>query len=222
MKHQDENLSLLLDDDSEADVTAVLDEVTADVNLQYRVRRYQIIGEVLRNELPQAIDTDFHHGVMARIRQQSPSLEVHDKLSDQGNERGNELGNDRGTVVPLLARAWFRPFAGLAVAASVAVVTVALWQPLQQQGALPDDGLASADQQKADQQKIEQLAGQQVVVSAVPVSSRVQSGTRWKLEQESPVLQRKLNAYLVNHTEYSSSMQGLIPQARVAGFDAEQ
>ena len=98
----------------------------------------------------------------------------------------------------------------------MAVVTVALWQPLQQQGGLPNDGMASVDQQK-----IEQLAGQQVVGSAVPVSSRVQSGTRWKLEQESPVLQRKLNAYLVNHTEYSSSIQGLIPQARVAGFDAE-
>jgi sigma-E factor negative regulatory protein RseA len=209
MKHQDENLSLLLDDDSEADVNAVLDEVMADVNLQYRMRRYQIIGETLRNELPQAIDTDFHHGVMIRIREQSPNLEAHDKHSDQGNDQGN--------VAPLLARAWFKPFAGLAVAASVAVVTVALWQPQQQHGALPNDSLVSADQQK-----IEQLAGQQVVGSAVPVSSRVQSGTRWKLEQESPVLQRKLNAYLVNHTEYSSSMQGLIPQARVAGFDAEQ
>jgi sigma-E factor negative regulatory protein RseA len=209
MKHQDENLSLLLDDDSEADVNAVLDEVMADVNLQYRVRRYQIIGEVLRNELPQAIDTDFHHGVMARIREQSANLEAHEKHS--------ELGRDRGNIMPVQARAWFRPFAGLAVAASVAVVTVALWQPLQQQGALPNDGLASADQLK-----IEQLAGQPVVGSAVPVSSRVQSGTRWKLEQESPVLQRKLNAYLVNHTEYSNSMQGLIPQARVAGFDAEQ
>ena len=208
MKHQDENLSLLLDDDSEADVTAVLDEVVADVNLQYRMRRYQIIGEALRNELPQTIDTDFHHGVMAKIRQQSPNLGAHDKQADQVN--------DRGIVVPLLARTWFRPFAGLAVAASVAVVTVALWQPLQQQGGLPNDGMASVDQQK-----IEQLAGQQVVGSAVPVSSRVQSGTRWKLEQESPVLQRKLNAYLVNHTEYSSSIQGLIPQARVAGFDAE-
>ena len=147
MKHQDENLSLLLDDDSEADVNAVLDEVMADVNLQYRVRRYQIIGEVLRNELPQAIDTDFHHGVMARIREQSANLEAHEKHS--------ELGRDRGNIMPVQARAWFRPFAGLAVAASVAVVTVALWQPLQQQGALPNDGLASADQQKADQQKIE-------------------------------------------------------------------
>jgi hypothetical protein len=26
----------------------------------------------------------------------------------------------------------------------------------------------------------------------------------------------------VNHTEQSNSMQGLIPQARVAGFDAQQ
>ena len=219
MKHQDENLSLLLDNDSDADVNAVLDEVMADVNLQYRMRRYQIIGETLRNELPQAIDTDFHHGVMARIREQSPNLEAHGKQSDQGNNQSNNQSNNQGNVVPLLARAWFKPFAGLAVAASVAVVTVALWQPLQQRGALPNDALVSADQQK-----IEQLAGQQVVGSAVPVpvSSRVQSGTRWKLEQESPVLQRKLNAYLVNHTEYSSSMQGLIPQARVAGFDAEQ
>ena len=213
MKHQDENLSLLLDNDSDADVNAVLDEVMADVNLQYRMRRYQIIGEALRNELPQAIDTDFHHGVMTRIREQSPNLEAHDKQSDQSNNQRN----DRGNVIPQLARAWFRPFAGLAVATSVAVVTIALWQPLQQRGALPNDALVSADQQK-----IEQLAGQQVVGSAVPVSSRVQSGTRWKLEQESPVLQRKLNAYLVNHTEYSSSMQGLIPQARVAGFDGEQ
>ena len=205
MKDQDEKLSLLLDDDSEANVNAVLDEVMADVNLQYRMRRYQIIGEALRNELPQAIDTDFHHSVMVKIREQSASFEVTDKVSDQVK------------VVPLQARAWFRPFAGLAVAASVAVVTVALWQPLQHQGTLPNDGLVSVDQQK-----IEQLAGQQVGGSAVPVSTRIHNGTRWKLEHESPVLQRKLNAYLVNHTEYSNSMQGLIPQARVAGFDAEQ
>jgi negative regulator of sigma E activity len=117
-----------------------------------------------------------------------------------------------------MARSWFKPFAGLAVAASVALVTVALWQPLQQQNPGSNDELASAEQQK-----IEQLAGQPIVGGVVPVSSRVQlSGTRWKLEHESPVLQRKLNAYLVNHTEYSNSMQGLIPQARVAGFDAQQ
>jgi len=207
MKEQDEKLSVLLDDDAEADINAELNEVLTDVNLQYRMRRYQIIGAAMRNELPQAVDTDFHHRVMAEIRAELPIAEMH----ADGSE------TSRASAIPLMARSWFRPFAGLAVAASVALVTVALWQPLQQ-GSGPNDGLASADQQK-----IEQLASQKIAGSAVPVSSEVRSaGTRWKLEQESPVLQRKLNAYLVNHTEYSSSMQGLIPQARVAGFDAQQ
>jgi negative regulator of sigma E activity len=206
MKELDEKISLLLDDYADEDVDAVIDEVTADVNLQYRMRRYQMIGEVMRHELPEAIDTDFHHRVMAGIDEQakaSPAPRAEPATA--------------AAPVPLTARTWFRPFAGIAVAASVALVTVALWQPLQQQTGFQDGGLASADQQK-----IQQL-GQQLQGSAVKASSRVQTqGMRWKLENESPVLQQKLNAYLVNHTEYSNSMQGLIPQARVAGFDAQQ
>lgn len=207
MKQQDENLSLLLDGDRDADVDVVLDEVIADVNMQYRMRRYLMIGEVMRNELPAAIDSDFHGNVMDRIRKEAAAATYH-----------RPPAKVAGTVIPLNARSWFRPFAGLAVAASVAIVTVALWQPLHQQGSEANTSLASADQQK-----IEQLAQRPVVVSAVPVSTRVQdSGTHWKMENGSPVLQQKLNAYLVNHTEYSNSMQGLIPQARVVGFDAQQ
>ena len=208
MKQQDEKLSLLLDDYSDDNVDAVLDEVMADVNLQYRVRRYRMIGDVMRNELPAAIDTGFHQQVMARIQQQA----------QPADSASNTRASDTSSAAPSMARAaWFRPFAGLAVAASVALVTVVLWQPLQKETAVTDDGLASADEQK-----IQQLAGQQIAGGAVRASSRVQSeGMRWKLENESPMVQQKLNAYLVNHTEYSNSMQGLIPQARVAGFDAQ-
>jgi negative regulator of sigma E activity len=199
MKELDEKLSLLLDDYSDEDIDAVLDEVSKDVNLQYRMQRYQMIGEVMRHELPEAIDTDFHHTVMAEIRDQVQSTAT------------TATESVAPAVAPALAaRSWFRPFAGAAVAASVALVTIALWQPLQQQSDPQDGGLASADQQR-----IQQL-GQQLQGNAV------QAGMRWKLENESPVLQQKLNAYLVNHTEYSNSMQGLIPQARVAGFDAQQ
>ena len=206
MKELDEKLSLLLDDYSDENIDTVLDEVTADVNLQYRVRRYQMIGEVMRHQLPEAIDTDFHHDVMAKIKDQAQASAT----------TATESAAPR-VPVPLTARTWFRPFAGVAVAASVALVTVALWQPLQQGTDPRDGGLASADQQK-----IQQL-GQQIQGSAVQASSRVQTdGMRWKMEKESPLLQQKLNAYLVNHTEYSNSMQGLIPQARVAGFDAQQ
>jgi sigma-E factor negative regulatory protein RseA len=207
MKQKDEKLSLLLDDDYEAEVGAVLDEVIADVNLQYRMRRYQMIGAAMRNELPHAIDTAFHDDVMARIRAETGAST-------------RQASREPDSVRPpsLIARSWFRPLAGLAVAASVAVVTVVLWQPLQIRDGLSNEALVSADEQK-----IQQLAGQQITGGAVPVSTRVRdSGTHWKMENGSPVLQQKLNAYLVNHTEYSNSMQGLIPQARVAGFDAQQ
>ena len=207
MKQQDEKLSLLLDDYSDDNVDVVLDEVIADVNLQYRVRRYRMIGDVMRNELPEAIDTGFHHQVMAKIQQQA----------QPADPARNPAASVTPSALPLMARAWFRPFAGLAVAASVALVTVALWQPLHQETGVTDDGLVSADEQK-----IKQLADQQIAGGAVLASTRVQSeGMRWKLENESPMVQQKLNTYLVNHTEYSNSMQGLIPQARVAGFDAQ-
>ena len=110
---------------------------------------------------------------------------------------------------------WVRlkPYAGLAVAASVALVTVSLWQPLRQSEDPVEAGVASAEQLK-----IQEIAQSLETANAVPASL----GMRWKLADDAPELQQKLNAYLVNHTEYSNSMQGLIPQARVAGFDAQQ
>jgi sigma-E factor negative regulatory protein RseA len=207
MTELDEKLSFLIDEHRGENADADLDEVIGDVNLQYRMRRYQIIGDAMRNQLPRAIDTGFHSAVMAQVR-----AEVIVKDS------GPEALHKNQQTVSRRPWAWLKPFAGLAVAASVAIVTVSLWQPLSQSQGQPEDGLVSADQQK-----IQQLAGQQVQADVVPASTRIQTqGTRWKLERETPGLQQKLNAYLVNHTEYSNSMQGLIPQARVAGFDAQQ
>lgn len=205
MTDLDDKLSYLLDDHPGKNPDAELDEVIGDVNLQYCMRRYQIIGEVMRNELPRAIDTGFNSEVMARIRSQAPQQKpTTEKLVASP------------PVSPVLS--WFsKPLAGLAVTAAVAIVTVALWQPLDQSGEV-DDALVSTSQLK-----IEQLAEKQVPGTAVTVSTQVQPlGMRWKVERDTPALQRKLNAYLVNHTEYSNSVQGLIPQARVAGFDDQQ
>ena len=111
MKQQDDKLSVILDGDRDEQVDAAIDEVVADVNLQYRMRRYQMIGEVMRNELPAAIDPGFHGDVMARIRAEA------DAATEPG--RGPQADS---AVVPLGARSCLRPFAGLAIAASVAVV----------------------------------------------------------------------------------------------------
>jgi sigma-E factor negative regulatory protein RseA len=210
MTDLNEKLSLLLDDYSEDNIDSTIDEVIDDVNLQYRTRRYRIIGEAMRNELPQAIDTGFHNTVMAQLHDQAVAPDPAPTAAQESAVRHS-----------LLSWMSLKPLAGLAVAASVALVTIALWQPLKQESGQFDEDLVST----AEQQKIQKLAGQQLQAGAVPVSTRVQTpGTRWKVESASPVpgMQQKLNAYLVNHTEQSNSMQGLIPQARVAGFDAQQ
>ncbi|TNF91517.1 MAG: hypothetical protein JSU67_06460 [Gammaproteobacteria bacterium] len=208
MTEHDEKLAYLLDEFRDENADASLDEVMADVNLQYRARRYRMIGEAMRNELPPAVDSDFHNSVMARLHAEV-AIEKASKM---------EKPSQADRPSSLLSWASLKPFAGLAVAASVAVVTVALWQPLQKETGQIDNELVSADQQK-----VQKLAGQQIQGTAVAVSTRVQTlGTRWKVDREMPGMQQKLNAYLVNHTEYSNSVQGLIPQARVAGFDSQK
>ena len=47
MTDLDDKLSFLLDDHPGENADANLDEVIADVNLQYRMRRYHLIGEVM-------------------------------------------------------------------------------------------------------------------------------------------------------------------------------
>jgi len=207
MTDQDEKLSFLLDDHPGENADTNLEEVMGDVNLQYRARRYRMIGEVIRHELPEAIDTNFHINVMAQIRNQ-----------ESDPVTGSAVPETNAGNTSILSWIGLKPFAGLAVAASVAIVTVALWQPLKQESGQGDTGLVSAEQQK-----IQQLVRQQVPGGVVTASTQVQPlGMRWKVERDMPELQQKLNAYLVTHTEYSNSMQSLIPQARVAGFDSQQ
>ena len=203
MTDSDRKLSYLLDDYLDDDASAAVDEIIGDVNLQYRARRYRMIGEIMRHELPQAIDSQFHGSVMAKIAE----------LDDQERPATATAARQEPAA---RAWGWLKPFAGLAVAASVAVITVTLWQPQQRDAGQPGEAVVSVEQQK-----IKQLAEQSLPGGVVPASTSLQRlGTRWKVERDMPGLQQKLNAYLVNHTEYSNSVQGLIPQARVAGFDA--
>ena len=203
MSEQQDKLSLLLDEFADDEQSRrMLDEVEADVNLQYRLRRYAMIGQVMRHELPKHIASDFSANVMAQINLISHTA---------------KLVADRRS---LWTWSKMKPFAGLAIAASVAVVSITLWQTVNVDpgsGPVVIVDQQIVDQNNADQQKIERLARLPVQTNVVTV------GMRWK-NNNTPALQQKLNAYLVNHTEYSNSIQGmsLIPQARVAGYDAQQ
>ena len=213
MNELNEKLSVVLDeyaDDQKSQ--SVLNEVIGDVNLQYQMRRYQLIGEVLRHELPDRLSLDLSRHIMSKIQQSEVTPEASPTALDSSGQKSS-----------FWHWANLKPLAGFAVAATVAVVSVTLWQAVSvnPQGDQSGEQLVSIEQQK-----IEKLVSQPLQVNAVPVSTNtalsMDEGTRWSAFKDSPALQQKLNAYLVNHTEYSSPMQGLIPQARVAGYDAQQ
>ena len=211
MSEQQDKLSSLMDEFSDDEQSRrTLDEIEGDVNLQYRLRRYQMIGQVMRHELPRQIDTDFSANLMAKI-----------DATESGPGKANTAGPEANTRRSIWTWSAMKPVAGLAVAFSVALVSVTLWQS-GNVGTGADTGQGYGQLVSADQKKIKLLASQPVQTSAVPVTSSLNGGMRWKINNNAPALQQKLNAYLVNHTEYSNSIQGLIPQARVAGYDAQQ
>ncbi|MDJ0834075.1 MAG: sigma-E factor negative regulatory protein [Gammaproteobacteria bacterium] len=212
MNERSEKLSAVLDDyDRSDEQQSLLNDVMHDVNQQYTLRRYQLIGDVMRNDVPERIQLDFADRVRAEIAQlPAHSAATHDAES-------------KDSTPSWLWSFMFKPIAGLAVAATVAVVVVSNIQ-LQTTDQTADDQLATITPSEA---KVEQLASMPVLNNARRVATGQpaayqEPGMKWKVRRDATAMQNKLNTYLINHNEYSNPMQGIIPQVRVVGFDAQQ
>ena len=220
MNEQRENLSSLLDDYSSVESDqSLLDEVLKDVNQRYTLRRYQLMGDVMRNDAPTRIKLDFAAEVMAQIEQE-PALSV---SADAVSQAAPEASRKSSWFWSVL----FKPVAGVAVAATVAFVAVTSVQ--QMKGPETADQVAQNDMvDAATDAKVQQLASIPALSAPVQVSVNGQhktqhrNGMNWKVRRGEPAFQKKLNTYLINHNEFSKSMQGIIPQVRVVGFDAQK
>lgn len=106
---------------------------------------------------------------------------------------------------PGLARRLARPLAGLGVAASAAMVAVSLWSP---ESAVPT---APGGQPSF----VAATAGPAAGISLVS-----QPENRW--DRLDPQVQQRLNGYLVNHSEHSSTghFGGVLKYVRIAGQQA--
>ena len=175
-----EQVSALCDDELEQhELELLMRRLKQDDDLQQSLARYQIIGDVMRQNLDKAATTNLADKV-------SKALE-----SEQ-------------IAKPANAYRLLKPVAGMAIAASVAVMAIV---GLQDVGQFQDSG-----------QVTPRLAQTQPQTDIL----RVSSGTRWDRQQ--PETERRLNGYLVNHSEYTSniSLQGMINYARIAGYDSKK
>lgn len=110
---------------------------------------------------------------------------------------------------------WLRPAAGLAIAATVAAVTVLSFDSLVGEPSAPAQVQQLAAQQSA--------APQAATITPVQFTgAHVVNRTYWQGSDEN--MQDELNQYLANHTEYSdvSNFQGMLPYVRLAGYDSEE
>jgi sigma-E factor negative regulatory protein RseA len=108
---------------------------------------------------------------------------------------------------------FMRPLAGAAIAASVALVAVGLW---------PRGGSDMAPPQQAQSSVAEYAGGMQPVSDGARLVSDTLPQRRW--ERLDPGVKQRLNGYLINHSEHSSTGQlgGVLTYVRIAGHEGDQ
>lgn len=166
-------------------------QLARDVGLRNALGRYQVIGEAIRGSLPQQRG-DFAAGVMAAI----------DSELETGTR--DEATGLRETATGGLSR-FGRPLAGMAVAASVAMLAITT---LQRPG--PDSGDAG-------------VASEVVPASATIGSNPVVPARQVDFSNvDSPELQNQLRSYLMNHNEHAgnSRLRGVMPYVQIAAQDS--
>ena len=181
-----EQLSALLDGElPEAEQRLLLERLAREPELRAQWSRYQLIRSALHQHLPEHIDLNFAERVQAAL-QDDPTQQ-----SSPGR----------------LTRA-FKPLAGLAVAASVAVVAI---MAVQQTRTAPPGQVPV---------QVAATPNDPGVMPGPEAYTRV-AGTRWDAQQRQ--VRERLNEYLVNHSEYAASggIPGMQPYVRIVGYDQD-
>lgn len=199
-----ENMSALVDGELEIrSASETIDMMVDDDALRVRWSRYHLVRDVLRHKAYPDAGGDL-------------SERVRSLMADEPLHFPDRSGAQRW-------RGALKPLAGVALAASVAVVAVLA---VRSQGPLPGD----ADGEAARAPRVATSAP--LVRAATPVSvapaPRVvraevpAAGLRrlqWSTSE--PAVANRLNGYLVKHSEYTvGAMKGMHPYARIVGYDS--
>ena len=187
-----EQLSALADDElNDVEQPLLLGRLQRDAELRACLGRYQLIGEVMRGTGATAT-----LGIAGRVQQ---ALADDMPVSARASERV----------------ALWKPVAGLAVAASVALVAVLTVTSVSDNPANNVPSLATADLAPV-------VAPVRTTGPAVTQVSDISGDPRW--DRLDPSIDKRLSGYLVNHNEYAASrgVQGVMPYVRIVGHDTSE
>ena len=202
-----EQLSALLDDELSATESArMLDQLGQSSELRDYWDRYHLIGDVLRGETLHVSSNQIAERVRERIEME-PAIIASPKPQTTA---------DPATPKKRASIQWLKPAAGVALAASVAAVTVVSLPQLTGEPDASDSGVLITSTQPINPPI-------QLVSSQRTDAYSRGSTMRWKNLSE-PQVESKLNGYLVDHNEYAApgGMNGVLPYATFVSYDAQR
>lgn len=182
-----ERLSALVDDElSRPEIQMKLKELSLNAEARASWSRYHLIGDAMRRELGPVTNPDLARSISRRI-QDEPLVLAPGALKHP-------------------TRNWVKPAAGMAIAASVAVLAMVM----APQFINPQQTVATKPA----------LAASQPTTRHLYVA---ENGTRWEMLKQ-PKVESRLNSYLVNHQEYApaANMKGIMPFATFVSYDDDQ
>ena len=166
-------------------------------------QRYRLMGDAMRDELDQASFMDISAAVHRAVEQ-----EAEHHVTEMAPVKYKSSFN----FSPLLVN-WLRPIGGMAVAASVATVTLLTFNSMQ---------ISIVDQNEVMQLTQSQPVELQRVNPEIARNVRVASTL--EIEKKSPEQIQQLNRYMLQHSGYAShtAIQEMVPYVRVMDFKAQE
>ncbi|MFW2374162.1 MAG: sigma-E factor negative regulatory protein [Gammaproteobacteria bacterium] len=206
MKHRDEHLSAFLDDELDGlELRDFMQDLKrSPVTDAEQLQRYQMIRDVLNDELNQSSFIDISAAVHRTIEQEADAV-----IEQYPRRKSTSLIN---------LSAWLRPLSGLAIAASVAMVTVVTVRVVSHDATETVQPLVAESQINLPVAPVEYMA---------PVNNellqRIHVVSTEDLEKQSRIREQQLREYMMNHSEYAgqTTIQGMMPYARVVSFNPQ-
>lgn len=187
MKEIDQELlSRILDEDvSEFETQRILKEMKSDSELRSKLQRYSLMGHAVRKELPEVVNKNFVDSVMNKLANE----EMLDSEIDESIEQAEDV-KDNGR---------FKTAIGLAIAASVAVVSFVSFQNYVQNN--------------------NEVAPAAMVADRIVEEKDIQRVSSQDLQNFSsnPEAAASFNSYIMNHAEYASPRVS-VPHVRIVGY----
>lgn len=204
MNKRKEKISAFLDNDMHRDELMSF-SLSAESDDAKTAQRYQMMGDALRGEISDSSFIDVSHAVREALANEN----IGEKISAAKSEALSD---------PLSARpgffnvsAWFRPVAGMAVAASVAVVMVVTLSG-QETGTLAP--VAANIDTQPEAQPVVRVAVENNLITDKTIDNKVAGNNSIDIDQ------RLLNQHLEFATQ--DALQGRLPYVRAVSFESKQ